>query len=76
MESEKKIKENEEDRCKIYCIFFQPQHSSESAKNTLNKIAEYGGTKGYFTPKNLDELSDTFSKISDTIEKTFILKFQ
>ncbi len=75
MESEKLVKVNEEDRCKIYCIFFQPNYSSEEAKNTLNKIAEYGGTKEYITSKTLDELSDAFSKISGTIEKTFIIKY-
>ena len=76
MESEKNKKEKEEDRCKIFCIFFQPEYSPEEAKNTLNKIAEIGGTEHFHNSKSLDELSKTFSNISDAIEKTFILKYQ
>ena len=67
---------NKADGCRISSVFFQPNYSSEEAKNTLNKIAEYGGTKEYLNSKSLDSLYNVFNKISDTIEKTFILKYK
>ena len=48
--------------------------SIEVSKDTPNKIAEYWGTKNYLNSNSLDD--DIFNKISDTIEKTFILKYK
>lgn len=67
---------NKEYGCRIYSVFFQPDDVSEKAKNTLNKIAEYGGTKKYLNSTSLDSLNEVFNTISDTIEKTFILKYK
>ena len=37
----------------------------------LQKFAEIGGTKHYYTPHNLPELCNTFKTISDAIQTNY-----
>ena len=71
METEK----NKKYGCKIFSIFFQ-NYDLEKAKDTLEKIANYGETNHYLNSNSLDSLYNTFNNISDIIEKTFILKYK
>ena len=57
---------------KIFCVFFQ-NYNVEESKDTLEKIAEIGGTE-LLRSNSLDSLYKVFDNISDTLQKTFVLK--
>ena len=56
----------------IFCVFFQNYNVEESMK-TLEQIVELGRTK-MLRADSLDSLYRVFNNISDTIQKTFVLK--
>ena len=64
---------NKQYGCKIFCVFFQNYNVNES-KNTLERIANIGKTEHYLPANSLDSLYNTFNNISNTIQKTFVLK--
>lgn len=68
MENEK----NKKYGLKIFCIFFQNWNAEES-KHTLETIAEIGGTE-LLRANSLDALYKVFDNISETVQKTFVLK--
>ena len=59
----------------IFCVFFQNFffYNAEESMKTLEQIAELGRTK-MLRADSLDSLYRVFNNISDTIQKTFVLK--
>lgn len=79
MENENKI----DNGCKIFSIYFKNHekkydcgYAAGKAEATLEKIAQLGGTKKYYTSENLQELTDVFKEINDEIENNFGLKLK
>lgn len=76
-----KDEKNRENGCKIFCIYFENLESTydfgncyKKSKEIIQKIAELGGTKCYYNPHNLNNLCNSFSKISKVIQTNYILK--
>ncbi len=76
-----KDEKNKEHGCKIFTIFFKNNESQYEfdkvlgkSESILQKISELGNTEHYYTPKNLQELTNVFGQINEIINNNFGLK--
>ena len=72
MKNEKK----RENRCKIFCIYFERQNkdSKEKAEKTLKEIAKLGETEDIYNSNSLLSLCEVFNQIADIIQTNYKLK--